>query len=45
VDGRELWESVQEEVAHELDADPEVDFSIDDHPQLAEGRPEDGAKR
>lgn len=45
VDGSELWETVQEEVAHELDADPEVDFSIDDHPQLAEGRPEDGAKR
>ncbi|WKD57807.1 hypothetical protein CAPI_06330 [Corynebacterium capitovis DSM 44611] len=34
VDETELWQSVQEEVAAELDADPVSEFSLDDAPAL-----------
>ncbi|MDR7329166.1 YkvI family membrane protein [Corynebacterium guangdongense] len=34
VDARELWQSVQEEVAEELHRDPECTFDLSDHPEL-----------
>ena len=34
VDGRELWQSVQEEVAEELHRDPDCTFDLSDHPEL-----------
>lgn len=40
VDDTHLWQSVQEEVAADLDADPESEFSLEDNPAL---NPDDDA--
>ena len=34
-DGKQLWQSVQEEVAEELDRDPKSEFDLDHRPDLA----------